>query len=420
MPYAMSWFTDSEFITASYGSELATANTKHCRTTLSSDWYRTIISTDFGATVEMRGDNASGHQDHFYTTNKGSIKGIGVGGGITGFGAGKLREEFGGCLVIDDPLKAQDAKSAAKRKECIEWYHSTLESRKNRKEDPITPTLLIMQRLHPQDLAGHLLQTERENWTVLQIPAHDEVGNTIWPGRISYKELMAMKEANPDLYWSQYMQSPSDAAFSLIKPDWFKYWTDKAAVEKRCTIKYITADTAFKAKDTSDWSVLQLWGIENTSGMYLLDQVKGRWEFPELQFQAKQFWDKHATKKPGITPATEFWIEDKASGQSLVQTLRTGADAIPARPWEPNAKKTSPDKVGRVNQSAIPLSTGRIYLPNPSMHEYKWVEGLINEAASFTADDSHLYDDQVDTMTEAILIWLERGGGTGPLPEWSN
>lgn len=419
MPYSQSWFPDGESIIASYGSELATASTKHIRNTLSSDWYRSMVGSDWGATVELRGDSATGHQDYFHTTEKGSIKGIGVGGGITGFGAGKLRPEFGGLLVVDDPLKANDANSAAKRKECIDWYHGTLESRKNRKESPITPTLLIMQRLHPQDLAGHLIQTERDKWTVLQIPAHDEEGNTIWPGRISYDELQAMKEANPDVYWSQYMQSPSDAEFSLIKQSWFRYWNNIEEVEKRCTLKFITADTAFKAKDTSDWSVLQLWGVENTSGMYLLDQVRGRWEFPELCFQSQKFWEKHSGRQ-GLrkTAATEFWIEDKASGTSLVQTLRKAPYNIPARAWLPNDRKTSPDKVGRVNQCALPMSVGRIYFPDPKMAGYKWVEGLMNENVSFTSDDSHLFDDQVDTETMAILIWLERGGGTGPLPIW--
>jgi predicted phage terminase large subunit-like protein len=417
VPWAQSWFPDAEFILASYGSELATDNSVYIRNTLGSDWYRSMVGTDWGASVKMVGDKAGGRQDHFYTTEGGSVKAVGVGGGITGFGAGKLRTDFGGCIVVDDPLKANEKDSPAARKTSIEWFHSTLESRRNRIEDPVTPILLIMQRLHPQDLAGHLLMTERHKWHVVQIPAHDDEGNTIWPGRISYDELMAMKEANPDLYWSQYMQSPSDAAFSIYKPSWWRFWNNKREVEKRITLKFITADTAFKAKDTNDWSVFQCWGAEGTSALYLMDQIRGRWEFPELCRQAKAFWHKHNAKQvANSTPATEFWIEDKASGISLVQTMR--GQQIPVRGWEPNVDKTSADKVGRANQCAIPLSAGRIILPSPKLEGYGWVDGLKNEAESFTADDSHLFDDQVDTMNQAALIWMERGGGKGPLPVW--
>lgn len=417
VPWAFNWFPDAEFIVSSYGSELATDSVVVIRDTLGHDWHRSMVGSDWGATVDMVGDKAGGQKSHFYTSAGGSAKAVGVGGGITGFGAGKLRKEFGGCLIIDDPLKAQDKDSASQRKACIEWYHGTLESRKNRKEDPITPTLLIMQRLHPQDLAGHLLQIERDKWTVLQIPAHDETSDaeeTIWPGRISYKELMAMKETNPTLYYSQYQQVPSDAAFSLIKEEWFRYWSNPRELEKKITFKYITGDTAFKAKDTADWSVFQCWGVQNTRGAYLIDQVKGKWEFPELLKQAKAFWVKHSTKQRHITPATAFWIEDKASGISLVQTLRKGG--TPVKGWEPKAEKTSNDKVSRVNQCAVPMAAGRVFFPDPKMRGFAWVDNFVNECTGFTADDSHLYDDQVDTMTEAISIWMEMGGGTGPPP----
>ncbi len=415
IPWAFGWFPDSEFIVTSYGSTLATDNAVKIRDTLGSDWYRSMVGSDWGAGIDMRGDKAGGQKSHFFTKQKGVLKAVGVGGGITGFGAGKLRKEFGGCVVVDDPLKAQDKDSAAKRKACIEWYHGTLESRKNRKESPTTPTLLIMQRLHPQDLAGHLLQTERNKWSVLQIPAHDEHAVTIWPGRISHKELMDMKEATPDLYYSQYMQSPSDASFSLIKAGWFRYWDNRKSVDKVVKYKMITGDTAFKAKDTADWSVFQCWGANDTRSLFLLDQVKGKWEFPDLLKQAKAFWTKHSTKQRSATPASRFWIEDKASGISLIQMLRDSG--TPAVPWTPLADHTSTDKVARVNQCAVPLAAGRIFLPSPAMAGYRWVDHFISECIGFTSDDSHCYDDQVDTMTEAILIWMESGGGVGPIPK---
>lgn len=424
--WAMSYFPDSEFINASYAADLSVSNTRYVRETLTADWYRRLRCSTFGATVELRGENASGRQDYFFTREGGSIKGVGVGGGITGFGAGKLRKEFGGAIIMDDILKAQDKDSPTMRKDAIDWLHGTLESRRNRKKKPMTPMILIMQRLHPQDPAGHLLSTERSRWTVVQIPAIDDAGQSIWPARISLEEMEYMREKDPETYWAQYMQQPSNEQYLLLRPEWWNFWTDINAVERRITLKIITADTAFKEKDSADFSVLQCWGFEIGRAAYLLDQVRGRWEFPELLSHAREFVKKHAKSRPGITPATEAWVEDRASGTSLVQTLRR--EGLPFREWLPphadekilpnSTVLSGPDKTSRVKQSSIPISSGRVFLPWPGMAGFRWSEGLVSECGAFTSDDSHLYDDQVDTMTEALLIWMQRGGGVGELPVW--
>lgn len=417
VPWAQSYFPDSEFILSSYASDLAIANAVDIRQTLSSDWYQSMIASDWGANVLMVGEKAGGRQDYFHTLEGGSVKAVGIGGGITGFGAGKLREEFGGCIIIDDPLKAQDARSAANRLSAIEYINKTLKSRKNNNR---TPIVLIMQRLHPSDPAGMLLKEERDKWYQLEVPALSEDGTSVWEDRISAAELLDMKEGAPDLFWSQYQQNPTESAGTIFKPIWWKKWYKLSEVERRITLKIIVADTAFKAKDSSDFSVLQCWGFEGTSGLYLVDQVKGRWEFPELMKQSELFWAKHHSTTNGVTPATEFWIEDKASGTSLVQMFRREAK-IPARPWLPNDPESKynqdiNDKVSRANASTMPIAAGRVFLPDEHLPGYGWVSSFINEHEAFTADDSHPYDDQVDGQTMANLIWQRRGGGRGPIP----
>lgn len=415
--WAMSYFPDSEFITTSYGADLATDNAVEVRDTLASGWYQSIVSSDWGARMEMRGAKAAGRQDHFFTLQGGVVKAVGRGGPATGFGAGKLRPEFGGCLIIDDPLKALENRSAAARKEAYHHINGTLKSRRNRQESPSTPIVLIMQRLHPEDPAGMLLREERDEWDVLQIPAHDDKDRVVWPGRLSMEALERMRDTDPDTYWAQYMQEPTQGARKIFRDEWWRYWRDLRAVESRLTLKIITADTAFEEKTSADWSVLQCWGFEGISGMYLLDQVRGQWEFPDLITNAERFVQKHSVQRAGVTPASEFWIENKASGISLVQTLRR--NKVGARAWEPK-DKTPKDKVGRAKHSTMPLSAGRVFLPDHKVlgPEYKWVEKFINEHGAFTDDDSHLNDDQVDAHTEASSIWQERGGGTGPLPLW--
>lgn len=415
--WAMSYFPDSEFITTSYGADLAIDNAVNVRDTLSTDWYQSMVDSKWGARMEMRGDRAAGRQDHFFTRQGGVVKAVGRGGAATGFGAGKLREAFGGCLVIDDPLKALEYRSAAARKEAHVHINGTLKSRRNRQAGPATPMLLIMQRLHPEDPAGMILREERDDWEVLQIPAHDENNNVIWPGRLSMDHLDKMRDTDPETYYSQYMQEPSQGVRSIFKEHWWRYWRDLAAVERRTTLKIITGDTAFEEKTSADWSVFECWNFESTQGMYLTDQIRGQWDYPDLMKAGKEFWLKHSKPERGFTPATEFWVENKASGISLVKTLRS--IGVPARPWEPK-DKTPKDKVGRAKHSTMPLSSGRVFVPEWRMlgPEYRWVEKFISEHGAFTDDDSHLNDDQVDTHTEASAIWQERGGGTGPLPVW--
>jgi predicted phage terminase large subunit-like protein len=210
------------------------------------------------------------------------------------------------------------------------------------------------------------------------------------------------------------MQAPSVARRSIFKPHYWRRWRNLQKVESLVTLKIITADTAFEAKTSADWSVFQVWGFIGTSAMVLMDQFRGQVDYPDLTKAAKKFWEKHTERQLGVTPVTEFWVENKASGISLVKTLR--ALGIPARAWEPK-DKTPKDKVGRANHSTLPMSAGRVWIPDSKMPGYAWVDRFESEHTSFSNDDSHLNDDQVDAHTECSSIWQERGGGVGPILE---
>ena len=300
--WGLSIVPDSEWILASYGQDLATANAVDIRNTLISEWYRSTIDPEvyWGCHPVMRGEGAGGRQDYFFTEEGGCVKAIGM-GGITGFGAGKLREEFGGAIVIDDPLAAHNRRSPAERQNAIDYITGALKSRRNRQDDPPTPIVLIMQRLDPQDPAGQLIQKERDKWEIIQIPAHDEHGVTIWPGRLNYEELMLIKDTGENVYWADYMQEPSEASTTIFKKGWWRYWRNINAVEQRTTLKFITADTAWEEKTSADWSVFQCWNIEGIAGMYLTDQVRRQSEYPDLLKGAKEFWLKHSKQEHGMT-----------------------------------------------------------------------------------------------------------------------
>ena len=132
---------DSEFIHISYSAMLAANNAFQVRTLVQEEAYKKVFP-DFS----LRDDSKA--KDFWRTSEGGVCYATGTGGTITGFGAGKMRDDFGGCIIIDDPHKAHEASSKTIREGVIDWFQNTLESRTN---SPDTPIIVIMQRLHEDD-----------------------------------------------------------------------------------------------------------------------------------------------------------------------------------------------------------------------------------------------------------------------------
>src|SRR5690554_1076615 len=198
--WCMGNWPDSEFIHASYSKRLATANTYAVRATMMHEVYREI----FGHTALADDSKA---KDEFRTEQGGIVYATGAEGSITGYGAGKMRATFGGAIVIDDPHKAGEANSAIMRQNVIDWFSTTMESRKNR---PDTPIIVIKQRLHEDDLSGWLLSGGNgEKWDHIKIPAITESGDSFWPDQFPITMLERMQEANPYVFAGQYMQEPA-------------------------------------------------------------------------------------------------------------------------------------------------------------------------------------------------------------------
>lgn len=208
---------DCEFIHTSYSTPLAVNNSAQVRDMTQHEAYREIFPE-----TELASD--AGH--HWKTTKGGVMYATGAGGTITGFGAGKLREEFGGAIIIDDPHKADEANSDTIRGGVIEWFKNTLESRVN---SPHTPIIVIMQRLHENDLAGWLLGDRKDGqpvaggngevWEHVCLSAWNDDGTPLWPEKHSADELRRMEKAKPYVFAGQYRQRPSPPDGGVIKPD---------------------------------------------------------------------------------------------------------------------------------------------------------------------------------------------------------
>lgn len=216
----------ARYILSSYSQDLILDTSKKIRDAVCSDWYQELFPW-----VKISNDSSA--KNLWYTTEGGGVYAVSSKGQITGFGAGiaqsdasdinsfldredgrksqfkAYKPEWGGAIIIDDPLKVRDADSAIARQTVIDTFKDTILSRRN---DRTTPIIIIMQRLHKEDLCGYLQKNEPDDWKVVSLPAliEDEDGSkrSLYPEKFTVAELEDMKIKNKYVFETQYQQNP--------------------------------------------------------------------------------------------------------------------------------------------------------------------------------------------------------------------
>lgn len=375
--WCMGNFPDSEFIHASYSKRLAASNAYAVRAIMLNEKFGEI----FGQ-VALAGDSKA--KDEFRTSAGGLVYATGADGSITGVGAGGMAERFKGAIVIDDPHKAGEANSITMRQNVIDWFSTTMESRKN---NPETPIIIVMQRLHESDLTGWLLGGGNgEDWEHLCLPAITQTGESFWPEQFPLTMLHRLRDSNSYVFAGQYLQNPAPLGGGIFKDEWLRYWQQLPAMEYRM----IYADTAMKTGEENDFSVFQHWGKGTDGKLYMLDMIRGRWEAPQLLARARAFWDKCRNQQDGTL--RKMKVEDKSSGTGLIQQLRQGG--VPVEGIQRNK-----DKVTRGYDTAPQVEAGNVFLP--SSHEC--LSDLLHELTLFPVAT---HDDSVDPLMDAVQDML--------------
>lgn len=328
------------------------------------------------------------------------------------------------CIVIDDPLKPEDARSRSLCRKANEKLVSTV---KSRRALPTTPIILIMQRVGEEDPSGFIQDGGLGlEWKVVTIPAliddeyvagldpkyramieeseRDEHGRfSFWPFKEPLPALLESERKSPSVFTSQYMQAPSPIGGDLIRGEWFQRYKMLPQMQHRV----IYADTAQKTAERNDYSVFQCWG-KGDKGVYLIDQIRGKWPAPELKRRAIDFWNKHrAADADEMGTLRSLKVEDKSSGTGLVQDIRADG-RIPVFAIQRNR-----DKYTRVLDAQPYIESGRVFIPE----EADFVSEFITECEAFTADDTHKHDDQIDPLCDAIDDMLGVKGDQGM---WDN
>lgn len=367
-------------IYTSYSDKLIQKFSGEIRDLINSDLYRQI----FG--IELKHDTQS--KSLWNIQGGGGLIASPMGGTITGFGAGGLGDNYAGALVIDDPLKADDYKSEAERQNCLDFYIDTLKSRRENLDK--TPIIVIMQRLHREDLIGWLEKNEAEDWDFVKLPALNPDGTSIFPEKVSAEYLEKIKIENPYLFNAQYQQEPTILGGGVIKHEWWQYYSEKNLNYRRI---FITADTAMKTNEWNDFTAMGVWGLGQDNKLRLLDFVHGKFEAPELESTFLGLWQKWQS---GINNRriAAVYIEDKASGTGLIQSLRRKG-GLPIVGVIPDK-----DKLERVYDCVGQIAAGNVLLPNNESDPVS--REVLAEADAFSADMSHPHDDIVDMITMAI------------------
>jgi len=308
---------------------------------------------------------------------------------------------FTGALIIDDPLKPDDAERTIARSNVNRRWDSTFKSRLAHEDIPV---IIIMQRLHKSDFSGFLLRGHGGcKWHHLCLPVLIEKGNRVryshakhirpklpqgplWPAKMDLADIQKLKH-DAYSFSAQYMQRPGTRGGSIFKKHWLKRYDILPDLEYRM----IFADTAQKTGQEHDYSVFQCWGKEHAGhNVYLLDQARGKWEEPELIETARTFWQKQARAGHEVRMGRlrSMAIEDKVSGTSLIQFLRR--DGIPILEI-----KRLKDKVSRARDVTPLMSSGYMFVPKFE----DWYDDYETEMLSFPKGS---HDDQVDPTIDAL------------------
>ncbi len=384
------------YIGTSYKQDLAIRDNVKCRTLVNSKWYQDFwnlsLKSDQNAKIKFETEN-------------------------TGFRAAmsinSLTGERGDRVILDDPHSVDTAKSDVSRDGVITTFKESLGSRLSSPEK--SAIVVVMQRLHQMDVSGLILKKEL-GYEHLCLPMEFEPkrkcytsigfedprtyeGELLFPDRFSADVVVREKKLMGSIATAgQYQQSPAPAGGNIFKEEDFGWYT----VYKKYKRIIISWDTANKATALADPSVATVWG-EHDKGYDLLEVVRDKMEYPRLKRETIKLAEKWKAKDEvyAAHKLLTILIEDKSSGQSLIQDVKesTTFNIVAILP--------EADKVTRASTCSPLVEDGKVFLKKGA----SWVDDYMEEMTVFP-NTSH--DDQVDS-TSQFLNWI--GGGVGEMTD---
>lgn len=389
---------------ASYALNLATRDNVKVRRLIKSPWFQ----ERYGHIFQLTHDQDA--KMKFETDQLGYRMAVSVGSSATG--------EGGDILILDDPHNIDEKESPAKREVALDWFDNTWSTRLNNQQ---TGAMVVVgQRIHEQDVSGHILDTNDGEWVHLNLPAEYESANhcqTAWPGgswsdpRAKDGELLweahfpqsviekAKRRHGPLAYIALYGQRPTAATGGTFKVSDERLFTQsldtyflhtprgmKPVKKEDCTL-FLSVDPAISEEQSADYMVIDVCAKTETKDLLVLDVIRDRWDHITQQNEVQDAYNDHEVEFVAV--------ETVAYQHALFQDLV--AKGIPCRPFKPHK-----DKEARASTASIWQGNGKIYF----LKDAQWLPEFQKELYKFPKTS---HDDQVDALSLASIVVRSRG-----------
>ena len=396
-------------IFSSYSHDLATRDAMRSRSLIESEWFQTNFIQTLPDEQQWTFTSDLNKKDHYKNTKSGERFTTSTEATATGF--------RGDTVVVDDPLNAVDAVSEAKRNKCVYWWDKAMSNRVN--EPDKASFVVIMQRLHEQDLSGHVL--EQGGYQHLCLPSEfdqsrktitykingekfwedprTEDGELLFPTMFSENALAEARVAlGPDGFAGQHLQSPTDPKGGMFQRSWWRFWRQDGVpecVESRpegCNRyparilpttyqQVISLDATFKGGKDNDYTVFTVWGVLGAD-KFLLDMRRDKMTFTECLPTFRDLCRKWPNAKAK-------YVEEAANGAAVIDVLRTEIPGI-------IAVRPEGGKEARAASIQPEVHAGNVYLPEG----VPWIHDFVAEFSSFPRGK---HDDIVDSTSQALV-----------------
>lgn len=423
--YCMMRDPTREIMVAGYNSELAATFGRQTREIVTNP-------ANLKSFPKFKLSQESRAVDFWKTVEGGAYYAVGMGGTTTGRGAN--------ILIVDDPYKTrEEADSTVKRNKIWDFYTASLLTRMQPHRNGKPPILIVTHtRWNPDDIGARIMESDefkRGEWFHLNYPAIRTIESgveikrsdlpkddpryipariivngkyvnitssymnksdkyvscerevALWPERFPLKELKKIRERIGDReFEALYQQNPYVLGGNIIKTSWFKRYTPETCPTEFHAI-VIGLDTAFKTKSWNDFSVITVAGITELGDIYILKVYREKLEYPDLKrklVNINSVWRGRGLRG--------WYVEDAASGQSLIQDMRHGS-SLTILPWKPGTN----DKTNRCTSITPIIEGGRVFIPE----EADWLDDWEIELSQFP---SGKHDDQVDSLVIVIDV----------------
>lgn len=388
---------------ASYETRLAARLSAMSRDLILSHWYRQHWGDQFRLIRDA---------EHYWGNDQGGTR-LATAPESTGSG------EHGHRIIIDDPINAKEADATSKvvLEATNEWYNGTVSSRGIGSDHA---RVIIMQRLHENDLAAHVLSLEK--WEVLCLPERKwehpfawnkdprSDGDLLWPEYRTEEMSDALaKSLTSHRAAGQLQQWPAPREGQILKRHWWRFFDPKILTDPKRKPKFVavvqTIDTPLKDKESSDFVALQAWGVIGAD-RYLIDIRKGKMNYG----QAKRAIMEQARYVRSLYPKIAHYvlIENAGYGIELIVDLKreiTGVQKIPAG--------VEGNKVMRAEAASADLESGNCFLPGRRLgsdelslpDEANCPADVVDFIESCALFPNAQHDDDVDAWSQA-MNWL--------------